>query len=160
MYSRNVTYLYFYNLTFRKTNIYCSKHSIKHNFFTNIHIFNQEGTDWSLLTSQGCFFFFFFSLFDVSFGWSSSSRLLWVEDRVPVQRFWPSCRLGGLWDGREEGLHLMSELWQLKETKKKHNEETTDGEKKNLVTKSSENVVFSPKCVIFLVSNLQQSLHC
>lgn len=32
MYSRNVTYLYFYNLTFRKTNIYCSKHSIKHNF--------------------------------------------------------------------------------------------------------------------------------
>lgn len=59
MYSRNVTYLYFYNLSFRKTNIYCSKHSIKHNFFTNIHIFNQEGTDWSLLTSQGCFFFFF-----------------------------------------------------------------------------------------------------
>lgn len=156
MYSRNVTYLYFYNLTFRKTNIYCSKHSIKHNFFTNIHIFNQEegtGLCWHLRR-------FLFSLFDVSFGWSSSSRLLWVEDRVPVQRFRPSCRLGGLWDGREEGLHLMSELWQLKETKKKHNEETTDGEKKNLVTKGSENVVFSPKCVIFLVSNLQQSLHC
>lgn len=159
MYSRNVTYLYFYNLTFRKTNIYCSKHSIKHNFL-QIYTFStrREQTDlcWHL---RVVFFFFFQSLWRLV-RLVLSSRLLWVEDRVPVQRFWPSCRLGGLWDGREEGLHLLSELWQLKETKKKHNEETTDGEKKNLVTKGSENVVFSPKCVIFLVSNLQQSLHC
>lgn len=69
MYSRNVTYLYFYNLTFRKTNIYCSKHSIKHNFL-QIYTFStrREQTDLCWHLRVGFFFFFSVSLTSRSVG--------------------------------------------------------------------------------------------
>lgn len=61
MYSRNVTYLYFYNLTFRKTNIYCSKHSIKHNFL-QIYTFSTRREQTDLCWHLRVVFFFFFSV--------------------------------------------------------------------------------------------------
>lgn len=54
---------------------------------------------------------------DVSSHWSSSCSSLGLKDSIPVQSFRSSCRFGGLWDGREEGLHLHPELGQLKETR-------------------------------------------
>lgn len=50
--------------------------------------------------------------------WFESLRL---EDCIPVQRFRSS--YVALWDGWEEGLHLLSELWELKNytNKKKKN---------------------------------------
>lgn len=119
MYSRNVTYLYFYNLTFRKTNIYCSKHSIKHNFFTNIHIFNQEGTDWSLLTSQGCFFFFFsVSLTSRSVGPQQQVTLSWRQSPSPEVLTQLQTRRSLGWTGRRTA----SSVWTL--TAERNKEET------------------------------------
>lgn len=119
MYSRNVTYLYFYNLTFRKTNIYCSKHSIKHNFL-QIYTFStrREQTDlcWHL---RVVFFFFFQSLWRlVRLVLQQQVTLSWRQSPSPEVLTQLQTRRSLGWTGRRTA----SYVWTL--TAERNKEET------------------------------------
>lgn len=119
MYSRNVTYLYFYNLTFRKTNIYCSKHSIKHNFL-QIYTFStrREQTDlcWHL---RVVFFFFFQSLWRlVRLVLQQQVTLSWRQSPSPEVLTQLQTRRSLGWTGRRTA----SSVWTL--TAERNKEET------------------------------------
>lgn len=119
MYSRNVTYLYFYNLTFRKTNIYCSKHSIKHNFL-QIYTFStrREQTDlcWHL---RVVFFFFFQSLWRlVRLVLQQQVTLSWRQSPSPEVPTQLQTRWSLGWTGRRTA----SSVWTL--TAERNKEET------------------------------------
>lgn len=119
MYSRNVTYLYFYNLKFRKTNIYCSKHSIKHNFL-QIYTFStrREQTDlcWHL---RVVFFFFFQSLWRlVRLVLQQQVTLSWRQSPSPEVLTQLQTRRSLGWTGRRTA----SYVWTL--TAERNKEET------------------------------------
>lgn len=119
MYSRNVTYLYFYNLSFRKTNIYCSKHSIKHNFL-QIYTFStrREQTDlcWHL---RVVFFFFFQSLWRlVRLVLQQQVTLSWRQSPSPEVLTQLQTRRSLGWTGRRTA----SSVWTL--TAERNKEET------------------------------------